>query len=161
MPPAPTIRSATADDGEALTTLALASKAYWGYDAAFMEACRDDLTIWPELLMSCIVAEDTGQILGFASLSVRSQGVQLEHLFVAPDAMRTGIGSVLWRQIVQEAEGRGYTELFIDSDPHAEAFYRRMGAERAGTVTSSVFPDRQLPLLLFPLGTTLLRAKAK
>ena len=35
----------TAQDAAALSELALRSKGYWGYDATFLEACRDELTL--------------------------------------------------------------------------------------------------------------------
>lgn len=35
----------------------------------------------------------------------------------------------------------------IHSDPHAEAFYVKMGAVRIGEIESTVFPDRKLPLM--------------
>jgi hypothetical protein len=39
------IRSARATEADILTDLALRSKAHWGYDADFLEACRDELTV--------------------------------------------------------------------------------------------------------------------
>jgi hypothetical protein len=39
------IRPARAGEADALTALALRSKAHWGYDAAFMEVVRPILTI--------------------------------------------------------------------------------------------------------------------
>jgi hypothetical protein len=43
------IRPAQADEVEALTALALRSKAHWGYDDAFMEACRAELPPWMKI----------------------------------------------------------------------------------------------------------------
>ena len=37
------IREATEADLPALTALCLAAKAHWGYDAAFMAACEQEL----------------------------------------------------------------------------------------------------------------------
>ena len=44
------IRLARPDEADHLTALATRSKAYWGYDASFMEACVPALTISPERL---------------------------------------------------------------------------------------------------------------
>jgi hypothetical protein len=38
-------------------------------------------------------------------------------------------------------------ELIVQSDPHAEGFYRAMGAMRIGTQASTVIPGLALPLL--------------
>lgn len=40
----PVLRRARASDAAALSALALISKAHWGYDEAFMQACHDELT---------------------------------------------------------------------------------------------------------------------
>lgn len=42
------VRSATEDECEALSRLAIRSKSHWGYDDAFLEACRAELTVVPE-----------------------------------------------------------------------------------------------------------------
>src|SRR5687768_4428349 len=42
------VRRARADEAEALTELTMRAKASWGYDAAFMAACREELTLTPE-----------------------------------------------------------------------------------------------------------------
>ena len=39
------IRPARADEAEFLTGLSLRSKAYWGYDAAFLARCRAVMTV--------------------------------------------------------------------------------------------------------------------
>lgn len=38
------IRSALADDADAISALAFRSKKYWRYDDAFMDSCRAELT---------------------------------------------------------------------------------------------------------------------
>ncbi|NIQ29145.1 MAG: GNAT family N-acetyltransferase, partial [Acidobacteria bacterium] len=52
---------------------------------------------------------------------------------------------------VNRARSLGYERLLVQSDPNAEGFYLRLGAERIGEVPSRVQPGRLLPLLLFPL----------
>lgn len=145
------IRRANPDEAATLSDLAFQSKAHWGYDAAFMAACREDLTISAEQLTTwpSFVAERDGQPLGFYLLAVTGRGAELQHLFVAPRAIGRGIGKALWLHMLGEARQLGHEAILIDSDPHAEPFYRAMGAERIGTVPSSVLPDRRLPLLRF------------
>ncbi|MFH8382916.1 hypothetical protein ACH4E7_18490 [Kitasatospora sp. NPDC018058] len=67
------IRPARPAEAELLTGIAVRAKAHWGYDEAFMAACRDELTLdaaaigWASA--STVVAEDGGRVLGFAVLS--------------------------------------------------------------------------------------------
>ena len=48
MPAGGRIRRARGREAAALSALAMRSKAHWGYDAAFMAACRAELTLTPE-----------------------------------------------------------------------------------------------------------------
>ncbi len=43
--------------------------------------------------------------------------------------------------------------LSIQSDPHAEGFYLRLGARRTGEAPSQSIPGRLLPMLEFDLRT--------
>ena len=72
-------------------------------------------------------------------------------LFVAPEAMRTGVGGALWRHMCDEAERRGAATISIDSDPNAVGFYRRMGARPAGHAPPAASTGRSLPRLVFSL----------
>jgi GNAT superfamily N-acetyltransferase len=142
------LRPARPGEQPALTELCLRSKAYWGYDAAFMAACRAELTLGEDL-DRVIVAEDEGQMLGLAELS--PDGGELEKLFVAPEAMGRGLGRQLLDWCAREAAGRGVASLVIESDPGAADFYRRMGAVDDGVVPSGSIPGRVLPRLRLDL----------
>ena len=45
------------DEAAALSGLALRSKGYWGYDAAFLDACRAELTLTPDQAAAARVVE--------------------------------------------------------------------------------------------------------
>jgi GNAT superfamily N-acetyltransferase len=143
------IRRARRDEASELTTLAFRSKAFWGYDEAFLRACRPALTIGEHLVDSgrVFVAEVAGAIAGFASLTGEPPRLDLAHLFVEPDSIAGGVGRRLFEYIVAEARRLGAVELVVESDPNAAGFYRKMGAEQIGTAPSIVDPERQLPLL--------------
>ena len=149
----PRIRAAEAGDAPALSDLAVRSKVHWGYDVAFMEACREDLGVSDEDIATCpvYVHEDNGHPNGFYQLRPRDDQVEMVALFVEPRAMGRGIGKELWQHAVATARGLGCRELVLQSEPHAEGFYRAMGAERVGESPSTVFPDRMLPLMRFSL----------
>jgi GNAT superfamily N-acetyltransferase len=150
----PVIRRADPAEAPLLTELALRSKAYWGYDAAFLEACRRG-----ELMVSAgfvgtrpvFVLEEGGQLVGFYGLRGDPPDADLAYLFVEPAAVRRGHGRRLWEHAVATAGQLGYRRLLIESDPKAEPFYRAMGATRVGEVPSTVRPGRMLPLLTLSL----------
>ncbi len=130
------------------------SKAIWGYDAGFVEACRTQLSLsGSEAAASTLAVVDT-TVLGFHLLG-EAEGLaepdptlgQLAMLFVDPAAIGTGLGGLLLADAVRAARSRGWRALRIESDPHAEPFYRAHGASRIGAVPSSVVPGRKLPLL--------------
>ena len=142
-----TIQKAGYEDCERLTFLAQRSKAHWGYSQAFMEACQQDLTVTPDDIDQAIVriAWDNESCIGFYCLNL--QGPLLEALFVDPFFIGKGVGKVLWKHLIGQAMAHNIAYFDIESDPEAEGFYQLMGAKRIGQVASSVFEDRQLPLL--------------
>jgi len=155
------IRRARPAEAAALTALALAAKAHWGYPASFMARCRPALTIDAAMIRERLfrVAENAaGEILGFYGFEPEPDGIGLSHLFVRPAAIGGGIGRALWEDAVAEAR-RAVKDptgrcLVIIGDPHAAGFYRRMGAVPAGAVPSEVEPARALPLFRLPLDPT-------
>jgi len=85
-------------DAAVLSDIAFRSKAYWGYDETFTEACRYDLMISPLDIASrsYYLVERGGQALGLYNLGQTDRGVYLENLFVAPEAIGQGLGKLLW-----------------------------------------------------------------
>jgi ribosomal protein S18 acetylase RimI-like enzyme len=148
------IRPAQLSEAALLTELALRAKAYWGYNAEFMEAARADLAVTTTQLatQSTFVLERNGDIAGFYKLrEVTSSLVELTDLFVDADTIGQGWGRRLWDHAVATARSRGYFQMTFESDPNAEGFYLHMGAQRIGEVESSVKPGRYLPRMLYPL----------
>ncbi|MEI2821043.1 MAG: hypothetical protein V9E81_12860 [Marmoricola sp.] len=62
------LRAACLDDASVVSDLALRSKGHWGYDEAFLEACRADLTWQPGQMHTVTLAETSGEVVGFFSL---------------------------------------------------------------------------------------------
>lgn len=153
-------------DAPTLTRIAFAAKAHWGYPAAWLAEWEPGLRVTPEFLAANEVfvarpsAGGAGEILGWAALVAAADGaLWLDHLWVQPAAMGRGVGRVLFEHAVARARARGFASLRIESDPHAEPFYQRMGARRTGLAISMVQgTPRALPLLEHSLG---LRAPAE
>lgn len=145
------LRPARDDESVLLSDLALRSKGHWGYDADFLESCREELTLTPELLTEerAHVAERDGRVVGFYTLAGRPPEGQLGHMFVEPEEVNKGIGRRLWEHALDTAATEGIRRILIEADPFAEAFYLAMGAVRVGEVPSGSIPGRVLPLLAF------------
>ncbi|WP_097870712.1 GNAT family N-acetyltransferase [Streptomyces sp. rh34] len=143
------IRAGEAAEAAALTELALRSKGHWQYDAEFLAACREELTVRPADVAArrTAVAEEDGRILGFTTLDGEPPNGALGMMFVEPDAFGRGVGRRLFAHTMGEARRLGFTRLTIDADPNAEPFYRAMGAVRIGVTPSGSIPGRELPLL--------------
>jgi len=144
-----TIRSANTDEADTLTSIALASKAIWGYDDNFMSQCRDELTITKEYiqLSEVYIAEFAEQVVGFYGLTVNKPHGVLDFLYVSPDLLKQGIGRKLWDHLLKMAKSLGIQSISIDAEPNAENFYRSMGAKRIGTTPSGSIQGRVLPLM--------------
>ena len=160
--PTPAIRRARPDEAGLLSELALRSKAHWGYDAAFIEACRDDLTLSPEEIAATpvYVLAQGNELRGFYQLGSEEGEAELANLFIEPGAIGGGGGKRLWRHAATLARAQGFGSLVVQSDPYAEGFYRAMGMERIGETPSTVFPGRVLPQLRVGLGGGAPRAEA-
>lgn len=143
------IRSARGDEAGILSALAYRSKAHWGYDRAFMASCREELTLFPPEIerRRVSVAEQDGRVLGMVTVEGEPPEGAVGMMFVDPPAMGRGIGRLLFDKALAAARDAGFVRLTIDADPHAEPFYRAMGAVPAGTVLSGSVPGRVLPRL--------------
>lgn len=149
------IRPAHPHEAPILSQLAWHSKAYWGYDAAFMAACSDELTVSPDRIRRDLtyVIEANQRIVGFYTLGHRTaEEVELDLLFVAPEAIGKGYGRHLMEHAVAQAHARGYRTIRIQADPYAEPFYRAMGGVVVGHTPSDSIPGRVLPLLMLAVG---------
>jgi GNAT superfamily N-acetyltransferase len=147
------VRRARPDEARVLSELALRSKAHWGYDRPFLHACGGELTLTPGFIERAEVyaVERGGCVIGFFSLARCYSDVELRHFFVDPPLIGSGLGRMMWEHAIARAARLGYERLIIQSDPNAEGFYRKLGAERIGEVPSGARPGRMLPLLLFRL----------
>lgn len=153
------LRLAKSSECGSLTALALRSKAYWGYDPRFLQACRGELTVNPAAAAAgrvvVLVEEDTP--LGFYALDSgeRRDEAEISLFFVEPAVIGRGIGRVLWEHAVAKARSQGVRRLKVLSDPFALGFYRAVGATLSGKVRSPVrAPDggeRLLPVLHYEL----------
>jgi GNAT superfamily N-acetyltransferase len=123
------LRPATVADAPALTAIAHAAKRHWGYPEEWIRRWADGLTLTPAYIGQNLVfiAREGETIRGFHALVLQGNDAQLDHLWVLPDAMGQGIGRALFEHAENCARQNGATRLWVESDPHAESFYRHLG----------------------------------
>jgi GNAT superfamily N-acetyltransferase len=103
------IRAATPGECEALSDLALRSKAHWGYDADFLAACRAELTVEPADVrrLRVSLADESGDVVGFYALGGGAPEGELTFLFVEPGRIGAGVGRMLGRTAWQRRRESG------------------------------------------------------
>ena len=101
------IRLALGEDAATLTGIAHDAKRHWGYPEHWIQHWQEDLTISPDFIINnkVYVAEREGEIIGFYALAVEDQKAELEHMWVAPKHIGTGVGKELYIHAMQIAAG--------------------------------------------------------
>ncbi len=138
-------------DAEALTRIAFAAKRHWGYPERWIERWRETLTITREFVRRSEVyaAIVEGAPVGFYALTGKGRKIELEHLWVLPESMGTGVGRALFGHALRRAGSLGAEIVGIEADPNAEGFYQKMGATRVGEITYPIDGrSRTLPLMV-------------
>ena len=144
------IRNASTEEAQTLTTIALDAKRYWGYPESWIRHWESDLTITPEFIRDnhVYVDEEDGEIRGFYALCVSGEKADLEHMWVRPAMIGTGIGKELFLDAMECAAKLKVNAVEIASDPNAAGFYKRMGATQIGEIDAPMEGQpRKLPRL--------------
>ncbi len=145
------IRKAATTDAATLTRIALDAKRHWGYPEHWIAHWQDDLTISPDFVAAnqVYVADRDGDLLGFYALVVNGEKTELDHMWVAPADIGSGVGKELFIHAMQTAAGQNIDAVEILSDPNAAGFYRKMGAHQIGETVSEIDGEpRILPRLV-------------
>ena len=150
-----TVCRARPDEAAVLTDLSIRSKASNGYDAAFMDACRDELTVTPERMRAATywIALAEAEPCGCVALGMDEGGTsgEVNAFFVDPGWQRRGVGLLLWQALRTEAKARGLIRLHLAADPAAVAFYERLGFVTIGAIPSGSIEGRTLPHMTLAL----------
>jgi GNAT superfamily N-acetyltransferase len=144
------IRRASTEEADKLTQIALDAKRFWGYPEHWIKHWESDLTISSDFVRDneVYVAEEDGEILGFYALCVNGSKAELEHMWVTPGSIGTGIGKELFLDAMDRAATLAVREIEISADPNAAGFYERMGASQVGETDASIDGQvRKLPRL--------------
>ncbi len=147
------IRIPTIEELPEASRLCIRSKAYWGYDKAFMQAVENELTVTENDLVNdeVAIAVTDGDMLGLVQVSASDGACYLEKLFVDPDHLGCGVGKAMFKWSVVVAHHTGCNEMIVEADPQAVQFYIKVGCIPAGNAPSASISGRTLPRLIFPL----------
>jgi GNAT superfamily N-acetyltransferase len=134
------IRRATPDEADVLTEIAHAAKRHWGYPENWIQHWKADLTITPEFIdrNEVYVAINEEGIIGCCAIAFSESVAELEHMWIRPEQIGTGVGRALFAHIKERAANLNLPELEISADPNAEGFYERMGARKIGEVQAEI-----------------------
>src|SRR3546814_16790874 len=123
MTSARTLRLAKSSECGSLSALALRSKAYWGYDSAFLQACRDELTVSPQAAAAgrVVVLIEQETPLGFYALDAgdRRDEAEISLLFDEPAPNARGIGRAPSAHPSATSARAGPPALQVSCDPLA------------------------------------------
>jgi N-acetylglutamate synthase-like GNAT family acetyltransferase len=141
------IRRAKPEEADILTEIAHAAKRHWGYPENWIQHWKADLTITPEFINDneMYVAMNGAEIVGCCAIAFNESLAELEHMWIRPEQMGTGVGRALFLHVKERASNLKIPALELSADPNAEGFYERMGATRIGEVRSEI--DGQLRVL--------------
>ena len=143
-----TIRRALPEEAHTLTQIALDAKRYWGYPEHWIKHWESDLTVSPDFIRDnhVYVAEEDDEIRGFYALCVTGIKAELEHMWVTPACIGTGIGKELFLDAMERAAALNVRDVELSADPNAAGFYKRMGAVQIGETESVIDGQiRKLP----------------
>ena len=130
-----TIRKARPEEAATLSTIAMKAKAHWGYPQEQLELWgREFLTVSSEYISDhhVWVACLNSAAVGFSGVRMRDTEAELDHLWILPNYIGQGIGRQLFLYTAKRIQETGYPEMVFTSDPHADGFYRKLGAEQIG-----------------------------
>jgi GNAT superfamily N-acetyltransferase len=153
--PAVQIRPVSPDEGERLREITIAAKAHWGYEPARVVEWASQGDFSPDGLsrLEIWVAEDGGELAGWASLIDKGDVGWLEDLWIEPRWMGRGIGSALFGQVAAEARRRGAAWMEWEAEPNALGFYEKMGG-RCVRESAPTEWGRTLPIMGIDLSST-------
>lgn len=109
-----------------------------------------EATFWSELagvplIRHYVVAESAGHVVGYAGLFATRHQADVQTVAAAADQQGRGLGALLLRELLTEADRRGAGEVLLevraDNEP-AQRLYARFGFERIAVRRGYYQPDR-------------------
>lgn len=137
------------NDHKILTELTKKSKAYWGYSEEQLLVWDAALTITQEYIAThpvfkLVVGE---KIVGYYSyISEENNVVKLDNLFVNPEYIGKGMGSILLNDFINRMKNSHCKRIYLDAEPYAENFYKKHGFQTFSSFETSI-KGRFMPIM--------------
>ena len=155
------IRPANNDEANILTKISFESKGYWNYPEEYFEIWKNELTISPDYIEknNVFIFQLEGSVVGYYSIVVLKadieisginigKGYWLEHMFIEPLRINSGIGSKMFHHLNDWCLKAGVNEIGILADPNSKGFYEKMGCIYVREYPSTI-KNRTTPYLIF------------
>ena len=123
--------TATAEDIDELSSVAIRSKRHWGYSKEAMELWNQNLTITDDFLKSHTVIKATleDEIVGFFALEEIKAVTRIAQYWVDTPYMRKGYGTVMYNYLKDYLKLRNVERVTLVLDPNGLAFFEKKGAK--------------------------------
>ena len=148
------IRDARPDEAPALEALQRRSSAIWDAYREQLEAHPDAIEEIPATEIAAgrvrVAVGRTGELLGFSAVLPADEdgAVELDGLFVEPEALRRGVGRGLVADAADRARAAGAAALNVVGGPEGEPFYFACGFIRVADASTRFGPAARLRLPL-------------
>jgi ribosomal protein S18 acetylase RimI-like enzyme len=134
------IRDARPAEAAALASLHRRSSDVWE-DSRALLAAHPEVIEPPHRAIAegrvRVAVAASGRRLGFSvELAPEGDRVELDDLFVEPDAMGRGVGRLLIADVVSRAAAAQATSIDVTANPNALGFYERLGFRVTGDVAT-------------------------
>lgn len=151
-------KEASLDQAEFLTQLAMDSNATYRYRTVSDEKAKEIFQISANNFKKGVVRIMLlgSEIIGFYGLKdeiVNGKVLHtLSHLFLKPGFIGKGYGRTLFQEVIRVAkEELGWSQITWESDPNAEWFYKKMGAQKIADRPSNFNPTYRAPIFTYLL----------
>ena len=144
------IRTADASDLDELTQVFRSASLSNEGDRANLLAHQEFLQLNDRAIQEqrLRLAEIDGVTVGFATTLPAGRDIELEDLFVHPDWMRRGVATRLIADVADRARAAGAWRVAVTANPHAMAFYLRVGFSGSEQVETDFEPGTRISLPL-------------
>ncbi len=158
------IRPALPNEYKTLTDIGFRSKSVWKYPKTYFDIWEKELTLTSKYLQNndVFVFETKKTIVGYYSLVILDEdllvkpdikiesGLWLEHMFIEPEHIGSGLGKKLFIHCIAQSDLKNYGKLKILSDPNVIQFYIKMGCYYVKEYPSTI-ENRTTPYLEYSL----------
>jgi RimJ/RimL family protein N-acetyltransferase len=148
----PVYKRAGENDCSVLTEIANVSKKHWEYSDELMNLWKEDLEINKKYIAENEVTKVLSEkrIIAFYALKFDrlNECYEIDHFWILPEFAGQGFGKEIFQNIMQTLANKHQTRTFLEADPNAAGFYKKMDGKLIGQKESKI-SGRYLPIFEF------------